>query len=57
MRRLLEGLAADPGEYKMHWVQPGDVDDDSFWMANWQPPELLYKCPECEGKGHRAEAD
>jgi hypothetical protein len=53
MRRLLESLEADPGEYTMHWIQPGDADGDaSYWTANWQPPELLYKCPECDGKGY-----
>jgi hypothetical protein len=54
MRRLLEGLAAEPGEYTMRWIQPGEVDL-GYWRADWQPPKLLYRCPECDGKGQRGD--
>ena len=53
--RLLAGLAAAPGRYKMRWIQPHELEDDGSWTADWNPPELLYECPECDGKGQRAD--
>jgi hypothetical protein len=42
MRRLLDGLTAEPGKYVMYWIDSGDADaEDLFWTANWQPPELI----------------
>ncbi len=52
LRRLLEGTEAEPGEYNMRWDQEEPTGTDApFWTAMWQPPELLYQCPDCEGKG------
>ena len=49
IRRLLEGTEAVPDTYTMICDQAGS--DILLRSMIWDSPELLFRCPDCEGRG------
>jgi hypothetical protein len=51
VRRLLSGDESPPGQYLLHVDQDQVGSGVLVRIATWQPPELLFQCPACEGRG------
>ena len=51
IRRLLEGTEAPAISYTL--ICDGDLFGSSILQRSflWEPPEMLFVCPSCEGKG------
>ena len=50
VRRLLEGIEAEPAVFTI--LNQGDgSDDERRCSVVWDPPELLFPCQTCEGRG------
>lgn len=47
IRRLLETTEASPGEYRIQVEVSDAAVPDSI---RWDPPLMMVRCPECEGK-------
>ena len=51
VRRLLHGTVSLPGEYELYSDQVQVGSGVLVRAVTWPPPELLFPCPACEGKG------
>jgi hypothetical protein len=51
VRRLLEGMEAEPGVFTL--LCDGDLAGSHIlrYSMVWDPPELLFPCQACEGRG------
>jgi hypothetical protein len=50
-RRLLDGTDSPAGEYQLLVDQDQIESGVVLGTATWQPPDLLFRCEACEGKG------
>lgn len=49
--RLLEDLEPEACDLTLHIDQDQDGSDVVIREACWQPPELLFRCERCNGRG------
>ena len=54
VRRLLESHAPSPGQVRIHVDASFSGTAVLERHAEWQPPELLFPCDRCDGKGQYA---
>lgn len=51
IRRLLDGAEAAPGTYPLACDADRAGSSVLLRAVIWQPPEVLFQCPSCEGRG------
>jgi hypothetical protein len=51
VRRLLAGCESPPGPFQLRVDQDQVYSGVLFRVAKWKPPELLFTCSACDGRG------